>query len=439
MVEVQGSSSMLSRRSVLKAAGAAAGAAALAGCSGRRGGSSGSGSSTLQMTFWGEGDQNTKLLAAISLFEKQNSKVTVQSQYSGLNGYYDKLATRLAGGNAPDIFQIHLPYLMEYSRRGVVRQLDDHAADLGLGNIPSYVATTSKLDGHYYYALVGAATQPAVVYDKARLDTYHLSVPPASWTFDDFHTTMQQVASASGGKLFGSSDLGGSPILLESFMRGLNKPLFGDDGKLAFTQDDFTKWLGVWDGLRKDKSCVPMALTAANKGFDTDPLTLGKCAYTVTATSRGLSAMQSLNKEPLDLLPAPSPSANSKPGTNIIPAGWFAISAKSRNVDAAVALLKFLANDVDAGKTMGMARGVPIQANMRDAIESSLQGTDKIVFNNYKQIVATDVAPLQAYPPGASNLLGTSLVNANQSVGYGKATIDQATAAFFADAQKLLK
>jgi multiple sugar transport system substrate-binding protein len=321
----------------------------------------------------------------------------------------------------------------------VVRQLDDHAADLGLDNIPSYVATTSKLDGHYYYALVGAATQPAVVYDKARLDTYHLSVPPASWTFDDFHTTMQQVASASGGKLFGSSDLGGSPILLESFMRGLNKPLFGDDGKLAFTQDDFTKWLGVWDGLRKDKSCVPMALTAANKGFDTDPLTLGKCAYTVTATSRGLSAMQSLNKEPLDLLPAPSPSANSKPGTNIIPAGWFAISAKSRNVDAAVALLKFLANDVDAGKTMGMARGVPIQANMRDAIESSLQGTDKIVFNNYKQIVATDVAPLQAYPPGASNLLGTSLVNANQSVGYGKATIDQATAAFFADAQKLLK
>jgi multiple sugar transport system substrate-binding protein len=439
MVEVQGLSSMVSRRSVLKAAGAAAGAVALAGCSGRRGGSSGSGSSTLQMTFWGEGDQNTKLLAAISLFQTKNSNIKVQSQYSGLTGYYDKLATRLAGGNPPDIFQIHLPYLLEYSRRGVVRQLDDHVADLGLSTIPSYIATTSKLDGHYYYALVGAATQPAVVYDKTRLDTYHLAVPQASWTFADFHTTMQQVASVSGGKLFGAADLGGSPIVLESYLRGLNKPLFGEDGKLAFTQDDFAQWLGVWDGLRKDKSCVPMALTSANKGFDTDPLTLGKCAYTFTATSRGLSAMQSLNKEPLDLLPSPSPTATSKPGTNIVPAGWFAISAKSRNVDAAVALLKFLATDVEAGKTMGMARGVPIMATMRNAIQSSLQGTDKIVFNNYQQIVATDVAPLQAYPPGASNLLGTSLVNANESVGYAKATIAQAAAAFFADAGKLLK
>ncbi len=438
MEGMHGSSTTMTRRTAFKVTGAAASMAALAGCS-RGLGSGSKDSSTLQMTFWGEGDQNKKLIAAIDLFQKKDSKTKVSTQYSGLNGYYDKLATRLAGGSPPDIFQIHLPFLLEYVRRGAVLSLDDHAEELGLTKAPSYIVPTAKMDGHWYFALVGAATQPAMIYNKTKLDQYGLAVADESWTLAGYQSMMSQVTSKSGSKLHGSADFGGNSIPFESYLRGQNKTLFDNQGKLGFTEDDFGTWLRLWDTLRKNGACVPMTITATAVGFDTDPIVTGKAAYTLTATSRGFPSIQTLTKDALGILPFPRATADSKAGTNIIPAGWFAISKKSKNVDKAVALLKFLSSDENAAKTMGLARGVPIAEKLQAAIQPSLQGNDKQVFENYQTIAKQDLAPLQTFPPGAGQLLTTSLTTANQTVGFGKASIDSAAKQFFTDAKRLLK
>lgn len=438
MEGMQWLSTTMTRRAAFKATGAATAIAALAGC-GRGLGSGSKDSSTLQMTFWGEGDQNKKLIAAIDLFQKKNSGTKVATQYSGLNGYYDKLATRLAGGNPPDIFQIHLPFLLDYVRRDAVLNLDDYAADLGLPDVPPYIATTSKLDDHWYFALVGAATQPAIIYDKSKVDQLGLDVAKSTWTLADYQAAMAQVTSAAKGQLHGSADFGGNVVPLESYMRGQNKPLFDGSGKLAFSQGDFATWLRLWDTLRKNSACVPMTITATAVGFDTDPVVTGKSAYTLTATSRGFPSIQTLTKDTLGILPFPRASAASASGTNIIPADWFAISKKSNKVDKAVALLKFLASDEEAATTMQLARGVPIAAKLQAAIKPTLQGIDKEVFDNYQQIAAQELSPLQPYPPGAGELMSTSLTNANQTVGFAKASIDAATNQFFTDATRLLK
>ncbi len=112
---------------------------------------------------------------------------------------------------------------------------------------------------------------------------------------------------------------------------------------------------------------------------------------------------------------------------------------QSKNVENAVALLKFLTSDAEAATTMGMARGVPIPQTMRDRIKSSLTGLDKVVFDNYTLIAGKELAPLQPYPPGAGQLFQTSLTTANQSVGFGKASVSQAADQFFADAARVLK
>lgn len=428
----------MSRRSMLAVAGATAVSVTVGGCS--RGLSSNSeSSSTLQMTFWGEGNQNAKLVSAINLFDKGDSGVSVKTQYSGLNGYYDKLATRLAGGAPPDIFQIHLPYLLEYVRRGAVRQLDDHATDLRLTELPSYIASTSKVDGHWYFALGGAATQPAILYDTTKLDQYGMQVASNGWTFAEYQSAMSQVHSHTKGKLYGSVDLGGTFVAFESYLHGRNKQLFDESGQLGFSEADLATWLNVWVAQRKSGGCVPMSVTAAGTGFDTDPIVTGKSAYSETATSRGLTSMQTLTKDSLGLLPFPAATKGTQSGTNIIPAGWWAISKHSKNVDKAVALLKFLTQDKKAALAMGLARGIPINAGLQTAIKPHLRGVDKLILDNYQQVAKGRLAPLQPYPPGAGELLQTSLPNANQTVGFGKSNVAAATKHFFTDAKRILK
>lgn len=329
----------ISRRTALKSFGALALAAGLASCSGF---SSSSSSSTLQMMFWGQGSATTKTLDAIKLFQKK-SKVNVDTQYTALNQYYDKLATRIAGGHAPDVFQIHLPYLSDYVKRGVALNLDDHIAELALESVPASIVQTCKLQGHYYYVPLGLATQPATVYSKTVLDELGLEAPKNTWTLNDFRAMTEQVVKASKGKYYGSSDAGGTYIELDAFLRGYGKGLFTADGKLGFDQDQFAAWL------------------------------------------------------------------------------------------------KFLTTDPQAATTLGLTRGVPISQNLRTRVSSHLNAVDKAIVDNLELIESQDPAPLLPQPPGAGPLLSTSLQNANQAVGFGKSTIDQAVAQFFADARQTLK
>ncbi|MGW7680974.1 ABC transporter substrate-binding protein [Kribbella sp. NPDC054772] len=434
----------LSRRTLLRFGAAAAGVTAVASCGRGLGGgsksSSGGGSTAaLDVMFWGEGDQNKKLIAALDLFQKTEGAAKVNPQYSGFSGYYDKLATRVAGGNPPDVFQIHLPYLMEYIKRGAVAPLDQYKDDLGLDKMPDYVATTTKSDGKYYFALLGAATQPAIIVNTTKLKPLGLSAPGPDWTLDQFKSTMADVWGKSGHRLAGTADLGGGAIQFESFLRGRGKALFSEGNTLGFSEDDLAAWLQMWQDLRSNGSAVQMPVTAAATGFQNDPVTVGKAAYTGTATSRGLPSMQSLTKDTLSLGTFPSGGAGSEPGTNIIPAGWFAISPKSKNIEGAVAMLKYLTSKPEAANAMGLARGVPIPEDIRGEVAKSATGLNKLVLDNYALVASKGPAALQMYPPGASKLLQTSLPNANEVVGFGKSSVSQAVTKFFSDAKAALK
>lgn len=249
---------------------------------------------------------------------------------------------------------------------------------------------------------------------------------------------MAQVHTSSGGKLAGTSDFGGNPIALEAYLRGIGSPLFTADGKLGFGLKELAVWLQLWKDLRDGGSAVPMSVTAAATGFQNDAVTIGKAAFTTTATSRGLPSMQSLTKDTLALATFPSGGEGSGAGTNIIPAGWFAISPKSKNIEGAVAMITYLTSSADAAKVMGMARGVPIPSEVRSRVAATATGLDKAVLDNYALVESQKPSALQMYPPGASKLLQTSLPNANEVVGFGQTTVAAAAKKFFDDAKGAL-
>ncbi|WP_254678674.1 extracellular solute-binding protein [Arthrobacter sp. 24S4-2] len=55
----------------------------------------------------------------------QAPNVKIEGEYGDWSGYWDKLATQVASQKAPDIIQMDLQYLGEYSKRGALLDLKD--------------------------------------------------------------------------------------------------------------------------------------------------------------------------------------------------------------------------------------------------------------------------------------------------------------------------
>ncbi|MNB80104.1 putative ABC transporter substrate-binding protein YesO [compost metagenome] len=60
----------------------------------------------LRIMWWGSQPRHEATLAALDLYTKNNPNVTFEPEYSGMDGYLDKLSTRAAAKNAPDIVQL---------------------------------------------------------------------------------------------------------------------------------------------------------------------------------------------------------------------------------------------------------------------------------------------------------------------------------------------
>src|SRR4026208_1386368 len=82
------------------------------------------GKTTIRFDWWGNPDRAAVTEKAIDLFEQKNPDITVGPSFAEFSAYFQKLATQIAGGGAPDVLQMDYRYVREYADRGVLAPLD---------------------------------------------------------------------------------------------------------------------------------------------------------------------------------------------------------------------------------------------------------------------------------------------------------------------------
>lgn len=432
--------SRLTRRNFLEASGGllvGMCAVGLGGCGGSEGGDG-----ELRVTWWGEGDQNERTRKAITLFEREKQSISVRPQATNFEGYFDKLATQVAGGNAPDVFQVYLPVLAEYAERNTLLELDQFIGDtINLDGFDKDSVKSGQLDGTFYFMPLGLSTQPAIIYDATLMEEIGVEMPGPDWTLEDFASVSREISEANSAELYGSVDMGGNGIECEAFIRSKGKELFTEEGQLGFTKEDLTEWFSFWDDLRKADAVVPPD-AVEGEGFEVSPLVTGLAPIGEAYSSKGLQGYQTLTEHDLNFISFPRYSRGTERRELVAPVEWMSTSADSESPEQAAQLLNFLVNDTKAVKALGISHGVPVSEEVRQEIKGSgdLSPLEQKIYENAESAIQYS-SPRVIYPVGASELVGigdTVIGRINERIAFGEISVAQGVDEFFSEAERAL-
>lgn len=435
----------ISRRGLLRIGGGLAAASALGGTLAACGGTgASSGGGDLTMTWWGSDERHAAYKKALATFTKKNSGIKIKPRYSGYDGYFDKFNTQVAGGSAPDLLQMDTALVASYAKKGVLAPLDEYVGkSLDLTGFSKSLLAAGTVDGKLYGVPSGIGVS-VLTMNVTGLKKLGLAEPDKEWTWEDLKSYAAKVYKASGGKVFGVDDGGGSTNqAFDIFAREKGQNLYTSEGKLGYTKDTLEEWWTYWAEMRKIHASGGGALTsAAHNDLTKNAVVIGKAMISFDS---GLnSSSGSLTGATLDQIPTPQGSwAGAHEGNYVNGGVLLSATKKSSHIADSVKIMSFFAQDKTAIKDMVLWRGIPPTEKAR-AIVAPLMTADEKRFSDAAAYIsarvskATNALPAPVAPPTGADQVTQLLFQSNLAIAFGKKTIKAALSEFFEQADSIL-
>jgi len=393
----------------------------------------------LRQIFWGSQARADRTYKANDLYKAANSGTDIASEFYAWNDYWPKLATETAGGNAPDIIQMDYRYIVEYADRQAIAPLDDFVGkELDLHDFDKDQIEGGKVNGKLYGISLGANSVASIV-NTAAFKEAGVPVPDNNSTYDDLRSACEAFKKANirgGMKAF--QDGSGVEPLLENWLRQRGKALYTADGKLGFDAKDATEWFKLWKDLRD----AELIVTPDDQALDTGPLdqtmvVLGKAAVTF-ANSNQLVAFQALMKDPVTITSFPRVGKDGKGGHYRKPSMFWSVAGQSKIGADAAKYVSFFINNVDANKVLGVERGIPAAASVRDAIAPLLSAQDQVALK-FVSSLGDLLGPIPPPPPTNAGEIDIDLMlKTSQAVAFGQQSPEDAGPDFVKQATDIL-
>ncbi|HEY3506201.1 MAG TPA: extracellular solute-binding protein [Actinocatenispora sp.] len=426
--------SAISRRSLLAAgaAGAAALAApALAGCGSP---SSADGPVELRVFWWGDDTRATLTDKVLDLYTKRHPRVTFKKQWQGYDGYYDKLATNVAGSSAPDLFQIDEDGLSDFASRHATLDLTSMTGSrINVAKFAGSIGKTGTVEGRRV-AIPAAENTAALIWDRTVADKYGAGDLKVGMSWDDFVAWAAKITHASGGTVYGTADPSGYFQVLEIWLRQRGKDTYRGS-KLGFTADDLTEWWQFWVDAHGKGATPPADLTHVTNSGDIskDLISTGKGA-TALEWSNQLAAQAGLTKHTLGITTYPGDTGAAWARASM----FWAVFRGTPHAQQCADVIDFLVNDADAGKILGTERGLAVNTAVRAAVKPTLDAAGKQTLDFETRMAGSFGDPPQTPPKGHTELRKTVLITEAENVMYGRKKPAQAAKDFIDQATSIL-
>ncbi|GHA36572.1 ABC transporter ATP-binding protein [Devosia pacifica] len=391
----------------------------------------------LRLIFWGGQPRADRTYGVTDLYTEANPDVSIDGEFLGWEDYWTKLATQTAGGNAPDICQMDYRYIVEYARRNTLVPLDEYVGGvLDLSNFDEDQIDGGRIDGSLYGISLGS-NAGSTLYNATALSNAGIEIDPMSMTYPELLEAGARFAEAQDGmKLL--SDGSGVELLLENWLRQKGKALYTAEGEPAFEASDLIEWFQLWNELRAADACVSAEVQAADVGpAQTSVLTTGQAA-TAFKTSNQLVAFQEINEDNIDIAIYPKISEDSTGGHYRKPSMFFSVTSSSQDPEAAAHFINFFVNDIEAGRILGVERGIPADSEVRQAIAPELDEKSRAALE-FVANLGELAGPLPPPPPPAAGEIEKALITKSQEVAFGMQSPEDAGQAFFDEVNSILE
>jgi multiple sugar transport system substrate-binding protein len=138
-------------------------------------------------TFSAAPDHLEDLDEMISIFEAQHPNIHIEVQTATWDDYFTSLQTRIAGNDAPDVFELNFESFVSYAAKGALLNLDSNLQSDT--NYDASIYYQRSLDAFQYdnkqYGLPATFSTVVLYYNKDVFDTADVDYPAADWTWDD--------------------------------------------------------------------------------------------------------------------------------------------------------------------------------------------------------------------------------------------------------------
>lgn len=219
----------------------------------------------LRIMWWGAQSRHEVTLKALEAYTRANPRVTFEPEYSGMDGYLDKLSTQAAAQNAPDIFQIDPSWVADWASRN---QLADLTDAIDLSDVDPKLMSISLIDNKLYGVPLGSVAH-GMIYDKAAMEKLGLSFPPMGWTWDDFFRYAKESKEKLSDGQYISKDYAGDYFAYSAYQYARGKgQLVSFDGRFNVDKDTFLEWVDQWKMLYQAGVVPPADVNASDKEFD---------------------------------------------------------------------------------------------------------------------------------------------------------------------------
>lgn len=394
---------------------------------------------TMRLYWWGTPNRAERTLGVAKLFEAANAGVKINGEVGG-SDYWTKLTTMIAGGNAPDIFQLEPGRFADFARRGTALPLNDYLGkSIRTDKLAPGVLDLGTVDGKVT-GMPLSLNAFALFYDTEAFKKAGINAPSTSTTWDDFAKICVDLTKAMGKKnLWAIGNCSRYLFAFQSWLTQRGKMLYTAEGGVGFDAEDATAWFAYWHDLAEAGGCSSAEVQAMDKVLvDSNALATGNAVMAI-AFSNQLTAFQAISKTPLAISSLPILDASAPSGLFYRPGLHWAIASTAKNPELAAKFIDFFVNDPEAGKTLQVERGVPVNTEIQALVQPSLDAVSKLTVEYIKEIEGR----VGKYPPpvplGASEFDERIFRPLADKVAFGQTSPKEAGEQLISDGKRVLK
>lgn len=411
--------------------------ATAAGCGGNKEPESKEAGNTLSMAWWGNQTRNELTQAVLDKYHESNQEITVEGQFYQWNDYWSKMATSAAGNKLPDLVQMDYDYIRQYAEKEQLLDLTPYIENgaLETDHIPEDVLSMGVV-GNGNYGIAAGTSATALFYNKTLLDSIGITLKDNT-TLDEFIEIAQEVQAKTGYR----ANIIAHGNYMENWARANGIQITGPEMG-ASSPEDYTGYFQILkEGIEKGWH-LPTDLGVDTNAVEQNPMVYGSGPETMSWCALDgaslLQAYQDAAPEDMEIALTTVPASDPVKSNYVKPSMYFSISANTSDPDAAVEVLNYLINSVDANEIMLGERGVPASTEVAEAISGMLSEEGQTVSDFMLNILMPNSTPIAPPNPLGSSEVKDLLLQLEEKVGYGEVTPEEASKEYFEKGNQIL-